>query len=608
MVSTCDVVVRRVATLCIAVEPKLFLSLYFQYSIDERSLILVFFVFDIASEKDVFSHHLSVNQQSMPPPAQPFSNRVSEPLARGSSLHTIKTQQRAKEEEDKQKQRRKRGVVVMMLQFLQEQGYAKSLEALQQESQVSLQRVAPADNVDMMSIFSEYEDYHEFRFGRVPKFYRTLDEGASVYHDNTVTASGEVERVKPKAVSNAQGAASTEVPQPPSGNGPANGGRVTVGGVAAAGTPTAKVAPAATTFKFVQSDGSTTSPPPEIVTTGKALKLRRTGDDAPEGDAASDFVGRQLKPMPRYPTSEMNELAMTIQRDILDANPNVSWGDIAELDNAKSLLKEAVVMPVKYPQLFHGIVRPWRGILLFGPPGTGKTMLAKALATECRTTFFNISASSIVSKWRGDSEKLVRLLFELAVHYAPSTIFIDELDSLMSARASDGSEHEGSRRMKTELLVQMDGLARRQHGDVVFVLAASNVPWDLDGAMLRRLEKRVMVGLPSAAARKLLLEKLLGEHAADDGGLDYDTLANKTNGHSGADIDIICREAMMRPVRALIHKLEHEKHLPTAPLVRPKVTTEDVLASIACTRSSGQSIPIQKYQEWEKSFGSGMSV
>uniref|UniRef100_A0A6Q2WYD1 Katanin p60 ATPase-containing subunit A-like 2 n=1 Tax=Esox lucius TaxID=8010 RepID=A0A6Q2WYD1_ESOLU len=321
-------------------------------------------------------------------------------------------------------------------------------------------------------------------------------------------------------------------------------------------------------------------------------------------------IERLLKPLSAFSgmNSEMRELAAVISRDIYLHNPAVRWDNIIGLQAAKRLVKEAVVYPIKYPQLFTGILSPWKGLLLYGPPGTGKTLLAKAVATECNTTFFNISASSIVSKWRGDSEKLVRVLFELARYHAPSTIFLDELESVMSQRGTGGGgEHEGSRRMKTELLVQMDGLARSD--DLVFVLAASNLPWELDHAMLRRLEKRILVGLPSGPAREAMISHWLPPFSCTGGvelrtELAYDTLA-QTEGYSGSDIRLVCKEAAMRPVRKIFDALENHKddsfNMPAIHL--ETVTTDDFLEVIAHTKPSARNLT-DKYTAWETEYES----
>lgn len=295
-------------------------------------------------------------------------------------------------------------------------------------------------------------------------------------------------------------------------------------------------------------------------------------------------------------------------RDIFQKNPNVRWDDIVELQDAKRLLKEAVVMPTKYPQLFTGLLSPWCGILLFGPPGTGKTMLAKAVATECRTTFFNISASSIVSKYRGDSEKLVRMLFDLARYHAPSTIFLDEIDSIMGQRGSEGGsqEHEASRRMKTELLIQMDGLAKSK--DLVFVLAASNLPWELDIAMLRRLEKRVLVPLPGAQARRVMIQKSLQPYT--DTEFDLDQAVTATQGYSGADIKLVVKEAAMGPVRRFITKAEGlEQDIPQQvddvawQSQLETVQFHDLERALDKTKRSAFRFS-EKYTDWQTEFGS----
>lgn len=304
--------------------------------------------------------------------------------------------------------------------------------------------------------------------------------------------------------------------------------------------------------------------------------------------------------LPPFESAEMRTLGETLCRDIIRGSPDVSWESIKGLENAKRLLKEAVVMPIKYPKYFTGLLSPWKGILLFGPPGTGKTMLAKAVATECKTTFFNISASSIVSKWRGDSEKLVRVLFELARHHAPSTIFLDEIDAIISQRGEARSEHEASRRLKTEFLIQMDGLTRSE--ELVFVLAATNIPWELDAAMLRRLEKRILVPLPEPDARFAIFKELLPS-VPGESKIPYDVLVERTEGYSGSDIRLVCKEAAMQPLRRLMVELENkEVNDEELPPVGP-VEADDIEVALRNTRPSAH-LHAHRYEKFNQDYGS----
>lgn len=251
--------------------------------------------------------------------------------------------------------------------------------------------------------------------------------------------------------------------------------------------------------------------------------------------------------------------ARQILNDIVVKGEEVRWDDIAGLEAAKKALKEAVVYPFLRPDLFSGLREPTRGMLLFGPPGTGKTMLARAVASESKSTFFSVSSSTLTSKWHGDSEKLVRALFGLAKALAPSIIFVDEIDSLLSARSS-GSENEASRRSKTEFLIQWSDLQRaaagREHVDDdkskvkggataaggsggsgggggdpsrVLVLAATNMPWDIDEAARRRFVRRQYIPLPEYHVREQQLHKLLSyqNHELENGHINQLVLATE---------------------------------------------------------------------------------
>ncbi|XP_005093317.1 katanin p60 ATPase-containing subunit A1 [Aplysia californica] len=301
------------------------------------------------------------------------------------------------------------------------------------------------------------------------------------------------------------------------------------------------------------------------------------------------------------------DLVEYLERDIVQKNPNVRWDDIASLKDAKKLLEEAVVLPLIVPDVFRGIRRPWKGVLMVGPPGTGKTLLAKAVATECGTTFFNVSTTSLTSKWHGESERLVRLLFEMARFYAPSTVFIDEIDSICSKRGS-GSEHEASRRVKSEILVQMDGVSGVANGDdptkTVMVLAATNFPWDLDDALRRRLEKRIYIPLPDADGRRQLLDINLKEVEMGDD-VDLTKVADMLDGYSGADITNVCRDAAMMSFRRRISGLRPEeiRNIPKNELTLPTVM-EDFIEAIKKVNKSVSSDDLEKYKKWMEEFGS----
>lgn len=186
------------------------------------------------------------------------------------------------------------------------------------------------------------------------------------------------------------------------------------------------------------------------------------------------------------------------------------------------------------------------GLLLFGPAGNGKTLLARAIATECSATFFNISAASLTSKYVGDGEKLVRALFSVARKLQPSIIFIDEIDSLLSERNS--GEHEASRRLKTEFLVEFDGLGS-QENDRIVVLGATNRPQELDEAALRRFTKRVYVTLPDQTTREHLIRNLLAKQGCQLPADIVQNLAVYTDGYSGSDLTALAKDAALEPIR-----------------------------------------------------------
>ncbi|XVF11543.1 hypothetical protein REPUB_Repub08aG0037000 [Reevesia pubescens] len=314
-----------------------------------------------------------------------------------------------------------------------------------------------------------------------------------------------------------------------------------------------------------------------------------------------------------------NEFEKRLLADVIPPTDiGVTFDDIGALENVKDTLKELVMLPLLRPELFckGQLTKPCKGILLFGPPGTGKTMLAKAVATEAGANFINVSMSSITSKWFGEGEKYVKAVFSLASKIAPSVVFVDEVDSMLGRRENPG-EHEAMRKMKNEFMVNWDGL-RTKDTERVLVLAATNRPFDLDEAVIRRLPRRLMVNLPDAANRAKILNVILAkEDLSPD--VDFDAVASMTDGYSGSDLKNLCVTAAHRPIKEILEKEKKERAAaleegkPPPPLsgsadIRSlnmedfKYAHERVCASV-----SSESVNMTELLQWNELYGEGGS-
>ena len=350
-------------------------------------------------------------------------------------------------------------------------------------------------------------------------------------------------------------------------------------------------------------------------------KANPKGNDKNNNDKQPDpKSGKSAFYLHHYPEGEGpdGELIEMVEREVMEKNPNVKFEDIAELEGAKNTLKEAVLLPLLMPDFFRGIRRPWKGVLLYGPPGTGKTLLAKALATQGKTTFFNVSPTTFASKWKGESEKLVRILFEMARFYAPSTIFIDEVDSIGQKR-SDG-DNEASRKVMAEMLVQMDGVSGKLDQEdisieelkknIVMVMGATNLPWDLDDALRRRFEKRVYIPLPNSVGRREMFNINMKGIQVEDG-IDMDKLVQLTDGYSGADIANVCREASLMQMRRKLMKTGGKLNFTAIKLNPSKtlideldapVTQNDFELAIKNISKSVSQNDIKKYEQFTEEY------
>jgi len=291
------------------------------------------------------------------------------------------------------------------------------------------------------------------------------------------------------------------------------------------------------------------------------------------------------------------------QMESLISTSSVTWKDIGGLEQVKQLMMETLVVSgLKKPDS----IKPWKGILLFGPPGSGKTLLAAAAAGSLNATFINVEVGKILSKYYGESSKLVSTVYEIANEKAPTIIFIDEFDALSLSRESDISE--ASRRMLSSLLSALDGLQDKKTKNFVLTLAATNTPWNLDQAILSRFPRRIYVSLPDIEACQEILRIHMKD--LDVKGLELSRLAEQcvTRMYSGRDISTLCQKAMWNMIQEENKDLSQLANLPYDELSRKRLQVRPLMMKdfqnvFETIKSPLTKNVLAKYQQWSTDYG-----
>ncbi|TMI21801.1 AAA family ATPase [Candidatus Bathyarchaeota archaeon] len=295
-------------------------------------------------------------------------------------------------------------------------------------------------------------------------------------------------------------------------------------------------------------------------------------------------------------TETRDSKTVKLDQWVLTEKPDISWSDIADLEKPKRAIEESIIFPVRRPDLFP---LGWpRGILFFGPPGCGKTLLAAAIASEIKGMFFCADAASLMSKWLGESERNVSQLFtkarEVSENGQPAIVFIDEIDSLMGVR---GEEVGGEVRVRNQFLKEMDGILDKNRKLHVYLIGATNKPWVLDEPFIRRFQKRIYVPLPDVKARMDMFQ-IYAQNLKFQNNVDFAELARRTEGYSGGDIRDLFQSTQIKVVRDFFQR-GAANDLNAIP---DPITMEDFETIIVGRRPSVSQNIIKRYYDWDESF------